>query len=199
MGKLVQAKFSVIFFVILSLIIGFNWFTGEKAKSFSEPNEALLDLDKDLLLIPVYKENNVSLYFFMKDNDKLGATFLEHGIFGWKTSGNLRYFPIKEHKVYEKLDRYIVHDEYFVYGLINSNVEPLIKLNGTDAKIINLASLDSAEIKEYNLENMYIWYYESEMPIANGKIEMFNTQTGDQIDTTVLDMKKDMKKEMEKE
>lgn len=191
MGKLAQAKISVAFFAILIVIVGFNWFTSEKSRSFSEPHEAILALDQDVLVIPAYKKNNVSLNFFIKDNDKFGATFVEHGIFGWKTHGNLLYNEIGELKDYETLDKYRVHDEYFVYGLIRTAEEPQILVNNNEAELINFETLDEEDLKDLNLDNMYIWYFESAMPITDGKIELKNKASGNLIYTTKLDMKKE--------
>lgn len=191
MGKLAQARLSISIFVILILFVGFNWYTNEKARSFEEPHEALLDLESDLLMIPGYKKNNVSLYFFMKDNNKLGATFLEHGIFGWKTEGDLLYTTMGEREDYVTLDKYVVHDDYFVYGLVRSEVQPIIKVNGKEATLLNLNMLESSKVKEYKLENMYIWYVEDGFPITDGKIEMINKETNELITSTKLDMKKE--------
>ncbi|WP_318505626.1 hypothetical protein [Bacillus sp. T3] len=190
MGKLAQARLSVSIFVILILFVGFNWYTSEKARSFEEPSDALLDLEPNLLIIPGYKKNNVSLYFFMKESKKMGATFLEHGIFGWKTEGNLLYTTMGEEADYLTLDKYVVHDDYFVYGLVRSEVQPIIKVNGKEATLLNLNMLDSSKVKEYRLENMYIWYVEDGFPITDGKIEMINKETKELITTTKLDMKK---------
>lgn len=191
MGKLAQARLSISIFVILILFVGFNWYTNEKARSFEEPHEALLDLEPNLLMIPGYKKNNVSLYFFMKDNNKLGATFLEHGIFGWKTEGDLLYTTMGEREDYVTLDKYVVHDDYFVYGLVRSEVQPVIKVNGKEATLLNLNMLESSKVKEYKLENMYIWYVEDGFPITDGKIVMINKETNELITSTKLDMKKE--------
>lgn len=56
----------------------------EKSSSYSEPQEALLD-DKDMLLVPAYKMNGEALFFFIKDKNYLGATYVKEGLFGWKT------------------------------------------------------------------------------------------------------------------
>lgn len=191
MGKLAQARLSVTIFVVLVLIFGYNWYTGEKERSFQEPSEALLALDSNLLLIPGFKENNVSLYFFMKDKNKVGATFLEHGIFGWKTEGDLLYTSMGNREGYEKLDKYVVHDDYFIYGLVRSDVQPIVKVNGNEATLLNLNMLDSSKVKEYELENMYIWYLEDGFPIADGKLELVNKETGELLTSTRLDMKKE--------
>ncbi|WP_147533398.1 hypothetical protein [Bacillus marasmi] len=191
MGKLLQARVSVIFFAILIVIFGFNWFTGEKSRSFSEPHEAILDLDQNLIVIPAYKKNNVSLNFFIKDNNKFGATFVEHGIFGWKTHGNLLYNDIGKFADYETLEPYRVHDEYFVYGLIHAKEEPQILVNSNEAVLINIETVDNPKIKELKMDNMYIWYLESSMPIPDGKLELKDKASGDLISTTKLDMKKE--------
>lgn len=190
MGKLAQAKISVAFFVILIVIVGFNWFNSEKSRSFTEPDMAILDLDQGVVVIPAYTKSNVSLNFFIKDKDKFGATFVEHGIFGWKTQGNLLYNEIGDVKDYETLEKYRVHDEYFVYGLIRADEKPQILVNGNKADLINLETLDEPKLKDVKLDNMYIWYFESAMPIADGKLELKDKKTGELINTTKLDMKK---------
>lgn len=180
MKKLLQAKFSVSFIVIILLFFGFNWISTEKAISFSEPKEALLSLDPNLLLIPGYKVNDQSLYFFIKDKQELGVTFLHEGIFGWKT-GEIRLTPIGEMKNDED---YQVYDNFFVYGLSKNAENTLIKVNDKEAKILDLQMLEPSIVKEYGLEGMYIWYLESDIPLVDGKIEHLNKNTGEVTNST---------------
>ncbi|WP_017380968.1 hypothetical protein [Paenisporosarcina sp. TG-14] len=79
------SKISLTVFIGILIFIFLIWFIPEKSDSYSEPQEALLAFDKDLLLIPGNKINGDALFFFIKDKNHLGATFVKEGIFGWKT------------------------------------------------------------------------------------------------------------------
>ncbi|WML44133.1 hypothetical protein [Neobacillus sp. PS3-40] len=75
---------SIITFIVILFSAVLIWFMNEKSHSYQEPQEALLAIDKNLLLIPAYKVNGESLYFFIKDKDSLGASFVRKGILGWR-------------------------------------------------------------------------------------------------------------------
>ena len=190
LGNLSKAKYSIIFFVIILLIWGAFTLFSEKSASFSKPSEALYSIDENLLLIPAYKVKSESLYFFIKDKNKLGATFVNEGFFGWK-AGDLLYSDIGKMKDYEKLNKYQVHDDYLIYGLIRNTHHYQIKVNGHDAKKINLAKLETSKVKEYHLEGMSLWYYKSKIPLADGKIQLFNQDTKELIDTEKLILEND--------
>ncbi|AGK52362.1 aspartyl-tRNA synthetase [Bacillus sp. 1NLA3E] len=190
LGNLSKAKYSIIFFGIILLIWGVFTFFSEKSASFSKPSEALYSIDENLLLIPAYKVKSESLYFFIKDKNKLGATFVNEGFFGWK-AGDLLYSNIGKMKDYEKLNKYQVHDDYLIYGLIRNANHYQIKVNGHEAKIINLAMVDASKVKEYGLEGMSLWYYKSKIPLADGEIQLFSQDTKKLIDTEKLILEKD--------
>lgn len=59
------SKISLTVFIGLLLFIFLIWFIPETSDSYSEPQEALLAFDKDLLLIPGNKINGDALFFFI--------------------------------------------------------------------------------------------------------------------------------------
>lgn len=188
MKRLLQAKFSLTIIAIIILYSLGNWFYTEKSESFSEPQEALLNVEKDVLLIPAYKVEGESLYFLIKDN-QLGAAYIQEAIFGWKLGeGEIPFTSIGDRQDYEKLSHYKVHDDFLVYGLIKNVENSIIKVNGEEAKIISLESIfSSSEIKENNFEGISLWYYEKfNEVLSEGKIEVFNKDTQKLTDSTDL-------------
>lgn len=186
--RLKQAKFSLTIIAIIILYSLGNWFYTEKTESFSEPQEALLNVEKDVSLIPAYKVEGESLFFLIKDN-QLGAVYVQEAIFGWKLGeGDIPFTKIEDRKDYEKLSHYKVHDDFLVYGLIKNAENSIIKVNGEEAELISLESiLAPSEIKENNLEDMYLWYFEKFNEVLNeGKIEVFNKDNQKLTDSTDL-------------
>ncbi|MFC0557621.1 hypothetical protein [Halalkalibacter alkalisediminis] len=51
---------------LILFIIGLIWFLGERAESFSEPQEALFHWDEQFMLIPADQMNDEALFFFIK-------------------------------------------------------------------------------------------------------------------------------------
>ena len=74
----------IIFTLFLISVLLVYLFLSEISNSHSEPSEALLAADDNLVLIPAYKLDDDSLYFFIKDQENLGASFIHNGLFGWK-------------------------------------------------------------------------------------------------------------------
>jgi hypothetical protein len=147
-----------------------------------EPQEALLAIDKNLLLIPAYKVNGESLYFFIKDKDSLGASFVRKGILGWR-AGMLSWGLLVKNDNNEKLSGYQGHGENLLYGLIKNGEDRFIEVNGNEATILNLEALSLNEVKENGLEGLYIWNYKSDTPLDEGEIKLFNKNNRKLLDT----------------
>lgn len=67
-------------FAVIVIFITVIWLFSEKSSSYSEPQEAILAAEKDLVLIPAYKINSNALFFFIKDKNNLGATYVGKGL-----------------------------------------------------------------------------------------------------------------------
>ncbi len=169
----------VLFFIF------FTWYMGEKQDSYPNPHEALLATEHQLLLIPAYKINETALFFFIKDKNNLGAAYVKEGLLGWKT-GVLTWSPFSTLKGYEKLDGYQGQGEHLVYGFIRNGNERSIKVNGEEARILDVEMLPEKDIQEYGLEGLFIWYYESESPLSEKNIELYDRSTGEMI--TAIDV-----------
>ena len=50
-----------------------------KSSSYLEPQDALLAMDSELLLVPAYKYNNEALFFFIKNEHNMGAFYVHKG------------------------------------------------------------------------------------------------------------------------
>ena len=185
MRKLSLLKILVAIFLLIVITISAIWFKSEKSNSYTEPQEALFAIDKGLLLIPAYKLNKDSLFFFIKDKNNLGAAYVNEGLLGWK-AGTLNLGPMNNKSNHYNLKDYQVQDERLIYGLIKDGNERLIKVNKNDAQIINLAMLPPNVIEEYQLEGLYIWYFESDTTLDGGELKLIDKNTGLVIDTAPL-------------
>jgi hypothetical protein len=153
----------------------------EKSSSYSEPSEALFAIDQEMVLIPGYKKDDESLYFFIKDKNYLGATYVKKGLFGWK-SGVLTWGSSDFKVSSDSLNGYSGHGENLIYGLINNGDKRIIKMGENEAKLLNLEMLPNSTVQEYQLQDMYIWYFESETALDRGEIKLLNKSTGEQLD-----------------
>ena len=169
--------------VLVAVIITGVWVMAEKSNSYSEPQEALLANDKDLLLIPAYKLNNKALFFFIKNENNLGAVYVSKGFFGWK-SNMLTWSPMDSTRNYDgdTLNGHQGHGENLLYGLIKNGDNRIVKVNNELANILDLAMLSQDEIESFRLEDLYIWYFESKKALSDSEIELFDKDTDEELD-----------------
>lgn len=168
--------------IILIMVFVFIWGMGERASSYSEPSEAFFAIDQDMVLIPGYKMDEEALYFFIKDKNYLGVTYVKKGLFGWKT-GMLTWGSFDFKASSDKLNGRSGHGENLIYGLIKNGDERIIKMGENEAKLLNLEMLPNSIVEEYQLQDMYIWYFESEITLESGEIQLLNKSTGEQLDS----------------
>ena len=177
-----KSRTSISITILLMVFISFFiWLMSEKSSSYSEPSEALFASDQDMVLIPGYKMNDEALYFFIKDKNYLGATYVKKGLFGWK-SGVLTWGSSDFKASSDNLNSYSGHGDNLVYGLIKNGDERIIKMGEHEAKLLNLEMLPNSTVQEYQLQDMYIWYFESETALDRGEIKLLNKSTGEQLD-----------------
>lgn len=177
---------SITILIVLFISISAIWLMSEKSTSYTEPQEAITAIEKELLLIPSYNVNGKALFFFIKDNSNLGATFVREGLFGWK-SEMLTWSPINFENSFENFNGYKGHGENLIYGLIRNGNDRLIKIGENNAITLDLETiLGSSVVEKYQLEGLYIWYFESEIPLDGGVINLINKTTGKEIDSMDL-------------
>ena len=168
-------------FILIAISIFVIWFLYEKSTSYLQPQEALSAIENDLWLIPADVQFDDALFFFIKDQNNLGVTIVHEGLLGWKTDA-LTWSPIDSKRNYEKLNGYQKHGENLIYGLIKDGTDRQIIINENDAHIVHLL-LPSNVIEKYQLEDLYIWYFESNKSIEEGEIKLINKQTQELIDS----------------
>ncbi|SOC43206.1 aspartyl-tRNA synthetase [Ureibacillus acetophenoni] len=169
----------VLIFVISISVI---WGVFEKLQSYDEPQEAIFAIEEDLVLIPGYKLNNKALFFFIKDGNSLGSTYVNEGFFGWKTD-MLAWSSMAIDRDYERLSGYKGHGDYLIYGLIRHGHEREIRVGESEARILDLAMLPPNEVEKNQLEGLYLWYFESETPISGVEIKLLDKYTGEELDS----------------
>ena len=127
-------KWSLLSGVLLLFLLAPILLITMKSDSYSKPQEALLAIDPDLLLIPGYNINDQSLYFFIKNANQLGAAYAQKGLFGWK-AGMLTWSPLDNERNYQSLNAYQVHGESLIYGLIKHGDERIIQIGENHASM----------------------------------------------------------------
>ena len=167
---------------LITVLIAVIWVMSEKSDSYMEPQEALFTIDNDLSLIPGYKTNDKSLFFFIKNTNKLGAAYVQKGLFGWK-AGMLTWSPIDGERSYENLNGYQKHGDNLIYGVIKHGDDRIVEIGENRTTILDLAMLPSSEFEKLRLEGLYIWYFESVKPLNGGEIILLNKDTGEELDT----------------
>lgn len=175
------SNISVSAIILIAISIFVIWFLYEKSTSYSQPQEALYAIENDLWLIPAGDQFDDALFFFIKDQNNLGVTIVHEGLLGWKADA-LTWSPIDSKRNDEKLNGYQKYGENLIYGLIKDGTDRQVKMNENNAHIVQLL-LPSHIIEEYQLEDLYIWYFKSDKAIEEGEIKLINKQTQELIDS----------------
>lgn len=169
--------------VPVAIIIVVVWGMIEKSDSYSEPQEALFAIDNDLLLIPGYKLNGRALFFFIKNENNLGAAYVQKDLFGWKAD-ILTWSPMDSERNYDNdhLNGAQGQGANLIYGLIKHGDDRIVQVGEEQANILNLAMLPTEEIEKFRLEGLYIWYLESDQPSISNEIKLLDKETGEEIE-----------------
>jgi len=171
----------IVFTLFLIAALLFLLYLSENSNSYSEPSEALLAVEDDLVLIQAYKLDDDSLYFFINDQENLGASFIHKGLFGWKAE-HLDWSPFDTNVKHNQLSGYHGYGDNLIYGLIKNGDELIVKKNEDVARIINLEMLPRNIVEDYHLQDMYLWYIKSERVFEEGEIELINKYSEEVID-----------------
>ncbi|WP_409250576.1 aspartyl-tRNA synthetase [Bacillus sp. SCS-153A] len=165
----------VILFILVIAILGM-WSIGEQQDSHMEPHQAIQATEEGLTLIPAYKGEDQSLYFFIKDRNNLGAVYVNKGIFGWK-SGMLTWGPKGSMNNFDKLGGFQMHGENLVYGLIRLGQEQSVRVDEHEADLLNLAMLPSSVVQEHHLEGLFLWYFEMDDQSEYEQVKLLHKDT----------------------
>lgn len=177
-------KWSLTSVTLILVLLSVIWVISVKLDSYSEPQEAVFANENDLTLIPGYKNNNKALFFYIKGENHLGATYVQNGLFGWRPK-MFTWSPMDKKRDYENLSGYQIHGGNLIYGLIRRGDERLVQVGENDAKMLNLAMLPPNKVEKLQLEDLYLWYFESETPLNGEEIKLFNN-TGEEINSISL-------------
>ena len=169
--------------LLVAVIIVIVWVLPEKPNSYSEPQEALFEIDNDLFLIPGCKLNDKALFFFIKNEENLGSVYVQKRMFGW-TADMLTWSPMASKRNYDSdsLNGFQGQGENLIYGLIKQGDDRIVQVNDEQATILNLAMLPQDEIERFRLEGLYIWYLEIEEPLTGWEIKLMDKNTGQELD-----------------
>ncbi|MCG3088702.1 aspartyl-tRNA synthetase [Sporosarcina cyprini] len=172
---------AILVLFLLAFILGMS----AKTDAYSEPREALIAKEKDVLVIPSYLANNKALFFFINSTDNLGAAYVQKGLFGWKT-GMLTWSPMDQERKYEKLSGYQGYGENLIYGIIRNGDKHMVQIGEEHATILDLtAVLSSSEVEKFKLDGLSIWYYESDDELLTEdekEIILVDKDTGEELD-----------------
>lgn len=169
--------------VLVAINIACVWGIAEKSNSYSEPQEALFAIDNDLLLIPAYKMSGKALFFFVKDENNLGAVYVHEGFFGWKAD-LLTWGPMDSARNYDSdhLNGFQKQGENLLYGLMMYDVDRIVQVNEEQAKTYPLFAVKDEEIEMYQLQDLAIWFIESEESLHDGEIKLLDRDNNEVLD-----------------
>jgi len=168
-----------IILILILLLISLIWFLSEKNISYAEPQEALTNSEYGFLIIPAYKMNDESLFFFIKNNN-LGAAFVHKGLFGWK-AGMLTSNQ-KEKVIPNSINEVNGYGENLIYGLISE--ANYVEVNGVRADHLYVdIMLEPEVVKDYDLESTTLWYFISDVPQQEVVIELYDKDTDELLDS----------------
>ena len=157
------------------------WFFSENSNSYTKPEEALLAVEEDLVLIPAYKIDDEALFFFMKNHEQLGASYIHRGLFGWKV-GHLDWCYFDRNVGDNQLNGYHGYGDILIYGLMTNGDDQIVTMNNDVAYMLNLEMLPAQIVDEYQLNGLYLWYIKSDRVMDEGEIKLVNKYSNEVID-----------------
>ncbi|MBN8192967.1 aspartyl-tRNA synthetase [Bacillus sp. NTK074B] len=177
--------FATVSWLMVVIALTSLWAYAEHQDSYSDPHVAILSEDSKLLLIPAYKLGDESLYFIIKSKHNLGAVYAHEGLLGWK-SGMLTWGPIDPDRKFDMLEGHKGHGDHLIYGLFKKGDERVVKVDDQQATILNLALLSPEAVKEYHLEDVYLWYFEKDPDRTYHQIKLVEKETDE--DLQIIDL-----------
>lgn len=166
---------------ILLITVFIVWSVSENKVSYEEPQEALLAENEDLVLIPAYVTPDKALYFFIKSSNSIGAAMVNKGLFGWK-SDSLVWSTASGMITDEKFNGYQTYGDEIIFGLMENGQEHTVMADDIPANKINLEGSLYDESVEMDLENVYLWYIESDKLSNIKQLLLVNQNTNEKLD-----------------
>ena len=76
------------------------------------------------------------------------------------------------------------HGVTLAYGLVKNKVDRYVEVTGERVRMLNLKMLEDKPMQKDGLEDMYLWYYESDIQLdkAKLKVELFDSKTNASVD-----------------
>lgn len=172
---------SLIVLGIILITVFTVWSISENKIFYEEPQKALLGENKDLILIPAYVTEDKALYFFIKDSNNLGAAKINNGLFGWK-SDYLVWSTTTGTITDEKFNGYQTDGDEIIFGLMKNGQDFTVMADDIPAEKINLEVSLHNESVEMDLENVYLWYIESDNLSNIKELILVNQNTNEELD-----------------
>ncbi|PSL41583.1 hypothetical protein B0H99_102267 [Planomicrobium soli] len=159
------------------------WSISESKISYEEPQEALLAESEELVLIPTYKTPDEALFFFIDNQNNLGAVMVYKNIFGWKTDFRT-WSSMNSIITKERVGGYQIHGDEIIFGLMKGGDNRVIMVDNVPAITINLELMlpDESENQEWN--GLYLWYYETDDLSNLTSLSLVDRSTNEEIDTS---------------
>lgn len=172
---------SLIVLGVILITVFTVWAVSENKISYEEPQKALLAEDEDLFLIPAYVTQDKALYFFMKDSNNIGAAKINNELFGWK-SDYLVWSTATGTIADEKFNGYQTYGDEIIFGLMKNGQDLIVMADDIPAEKISLEGSLYDESVEMNLENLYLWYIESDNLSNTKQLILVNQNTNEELD-----------------
>ncbi len=181
-------KYRKLFIVLTGLSIALialfsMWSISESRVSYEEPQEALLAEDEDLVLIPTYKTQDEALFFFIENENNLGAAMVFKNLLGWKADFRT-WSPFNEITTEEKVGGYQIHGERVIFGLMKDGDDQAMMINNIPAATIALEISLPNKADNDELNGLYLWYYETDNLETITSLSLVNRSTNKEIDVS---------------
>lgn len=173
----------VLSMIVLSAFI--IWSISENKSSYDEPQEALLAENEDLVLIPAYVSQDEALFFFIRNENSLGAAKVYKNLWGWK-SEFLTWSSFNSITTGEKIGGYQIYGDELVFGLMEKGDDRVMIINNIPATTINLELSLPDEADNDRLSDLYLWYFETDDLLDETNLNLVDRNTNEEIDTSQI-------------
>lgn len=172
----------------IAIILIVMWAVWEGSESHPTPQEAIYEMYYDATLIPGYLHEDEALFFSIAGNKLISAHYVDKNLFGWKAKRFTSY-PVNDRSILDNNYGESTGKRHVIYGLIEPKDDWIVQVDGEDARLLNVETLPAEEVALYDLEGLFIWYYESNERIDTAEVvvQVVNQETGEVVEGLSFD------------
>ncbi|REB05530.1 aspartyl-tRNA synthetase [Sporosarcina sp. BI001-red] len=182
MQRQVSRRWSIPILIVLFTGALAIWYFIESEESYETPQEAVLAVNPDLLLIPGYQLNKDSLFFFIKKTGALlGAIYAREGVLGWK-AGFHTWGSSGINQDHTLFGGYQGQGN-LKYGFIKLKDGQVLQMDNERVVTLDLNMMGEEIVEQYDVNGLYIWYVElDEMDDQMKVLQLIDEETDEVLD-----------------